>query len=162
MQIFCNFLLFFYFFKTPNLAQYPMNWCKHQYVCLQLLENLQKTCNFFYKSKELLIRKFCLHMSVTIICLYIFFVVTKPHTIYFSINLTPWRNQFIQYGLYVIVKFLLCHGYEKILQTFNSNLVLLHVHHYAFTLAKQFLAEGRRFPWQLSAPPCALILLCCR
>ena len=69
--------------------------------------------------------------------------MTKPHKIYFSINLTPWRNQFIQYGLYVIEKFVLCHGYEKILQTLNSNLVLLHVRHYAFTLAKQFSAEGR-------------------
>ena len=45
--------------------------------------------------------------------------------------------------LYVIEKFVLCHGQEKILQAFNSNLVLLHVCHYAFTLAKQFLAEGR-------------------
>ena len=69
--------------------------------------------------------------------------MTKPHTVYFSINLTPWRNQFIQYGLYVIETFVLCHEYEKLLQTLNSNLVLLHVHHYAFTLAKQFLAEGR-------------------
>ena len=37
----------------------------------------------------------------------------------------------------------MCHGYEKILQTLNSNVVLLHVSHYAFTLAKQFSAEGR-------------------
>ena len=55
----------------------------------------------------------------------------------------PWRNQFIQYGLYVIEKFVLCPGYEKILHTLNSNSVLLHVRHYAFTLAKQFMAEGR-------------------
>ena len=39
-------------------------------------------------------------------------------------------------------EFVLCHGYEKILQTLNSNLVLLHVCHYAFTLAKTFSAEG--------------------
>jgi hypothetical protein len=68
--------------------------------------------------------------------------MTKPHKIYLSINLTPWTNQFIQYGVYVIKKFVLCHGYEKILQTLNSNKVLLHVCHYAFTLAKTFLAEG--------------------
>ena len=42
---------------------------------------------------------------------------------------------FFQYGLYVINKFLLCDGYDKILQAFNSNLVLVHVRHYAFTLA---------------------------
>ena len=32
---------------------------------------------------------------------------------------------------------------RKIFKTFNSNLVLLYVRYYAFTLAKQFLAEGR-------------------
>ena len=37
----------------------------------------------------------------------------------------------------------MCHGYEKILQTLNKNVVLLHVCHYAFKLAKKFLAEGR-------------------
>ena len=37
----------------------------------------------------------------------------------------------------------MCHGYEKILQTLNSNLVLLHVCHYAFPLARNFSAEGR-------------------
>ena len=69
--------------------------------------------------------------------------MTKPHKIYFSINLTPWGNQFIQYGLYVIETFVLCHGYEKILQTLNSKLVLLHLLHYAYTLAKQFSTESR-------------------
>ena len=68
--------------------------------------------------------------------------MTKPHKIYISINLTQWTNQFIQYRIYVIQKFVLCHGYAKILQTLNSNLVLLHVCHYAFTLAKKFPAEG--------------------
>ena len=72
-------------------------------------------------------------------------VVTKPHIIYLSINLIPWTNQFIQYGLYVLEKFVLCHGFEKILQTFNSILVLLHVCHHVYTLAKKFSAEGRDF-----------------
>ena len=75
-------------------------------------------------------------------------------------NLTPWRNQFIQYGFYVIEQFVLCHGYEKIIQTLNSNFVLLHVRRYAFTLAKKILGRRQRhFPWQVSAPPCASILL---
>ena len=42
-----------------------------------------------------------------------------------------------------IEKIVFCHGYEKILETLNSNLVLLHVCHYTFTLAKKFLAEDR-------------------
>ena len=50
---------------------------------------------------------------------------------------------FNKYGLYVIEKYLLCHGYKKILQTINSNLVLFHVLHYTFTLDQQFMAEGR-------------------
>ena len=69
--------------------------------------------------------------------------MTKPHKIYPTINLTPWTNQFIQYGLYLIKKFVLCHGYEKILQTLHSILLLLHVCHYAFTLTKKILTEGR-------------------
>ena len=69
--------------------------------------------------------------------------MTKPHKIYLLINLTPWTNQFIQYGHYVIKKFVFCHGYEKILQTLNSNLVLIHVCHYAFTLARKLFAEGK-------------------
>ena len=100
-----------------------------------------------------------LHMSVINILIFSsLLVVTKPHKIYHSINLTPWKNQFIQYGLYVIEKFVLSHGYEKILQTLNNNLVLLPVCHYAFPLANIFF--GRRqicFPFQLSAPPCASI-----
>ena len=69
--------------------------------------------------------------------------MTILQKIYYSINLKSWTNQFIQYGLYVIEKFVLCHRYEKILQTLNSNLVLLHVCHYAFTFAKKFLTECR-------------------
>ena len=49
----------------------------------------------------------------------------------------------IIYSIWVIEKFVLYHGYEKILQTLNINIVLLHVSHYAFTLAKKILAEGR-------------------
>ena len=48
-----------FFFKI--LVQYPRNWRKHLCVCVQLLENLQKTCNFF---KRLWIGNFCLHMSL--------------------------------------------------------------------------------------------------
>ena len=49
----------------------------------------------------------------------------------------------IFHSIWVIEKLVLCHGYEKILQTLNSNLLLIHVCHYAFTLAKKYLAEGR-------------------
>ena len=120
MQIF---LIFFFFIIFINLAQYPRNWRKHLCVCA--------TSRKSSKNMQLVVTK-----PHTI-------YFSKPHTIYFSINLTPWTNQFIQYGLYVIKKFVLCHGYEKILQTLNSTLVLLYVCCYAFTLAKQFLAEGR-------------------
>ena len=70
--------------------------------------------------------------------------MTKPHKLYFSIKLTPWTNYFIQYGLYVTEKFVLCHGYKKILQNLNRNLLLLYVCHYAFTLVKQVLGRRQR------------------